>query len=89
MGLAHNFDYDDDGNPNVNNFHYDDDSNPNVSSRNIPAVERNSGTVSQELQTKTTTWDPHQPLPARTPTSVLEQLQKRKKIITDDMTSIV
>ena len=32
--------------------------------------------------------DPRQPLPAGTPTSVLEQLRKRIKIITDDMTSI-
>ena len=32
--------------------------------------------------------DPRQPLPAGTPTSVLEQLRKRIKIITDDMTSV-
>ena len=32
--------------------------------------------------------DPRQPLPAGTPTSILEQLRKRIKIITDDMTSI-
>ena len=32
--------------------------------------------------------DPGQPLPTCTPTSVLEQLRKRIKVITDDMTSI-
>ena len=32
--------------------------------------------------------DPRKPLPAGTPTTVLEQLQKRIKIITDDMTSV-
>ena len=86
MGFARNFNYNDDSNPNVHIFHNDVDGKPNVSPGNIPAVLHK---LQHDIQrTLDQIRDPHQPLPARTPTSVLEQPRNPIKIITGDMTSI-
>ena len=85
-----------DSNPNVHIFHYDVDGNPKVNPETFQQWRGIHGKYLLELhklqqnsqRTMDQIWDPRQPLPARIPTSVLEQLRTRIKIITDDMTSI-